>query len=76
MLLIQVFNQCISLTEKTGELEERLKILRRETTLATYTNISRGLFEKDKLIFSFMLCCDVLKSKGNLETVILFLILK
>ncbi|OXA50744.1 Dynein heavy chain 6, axonemal [Folsomia candida] len=59
----QVFNQCISLTEKTGELEERLKILRRETTLATYTNISRGLFEKDKLIFSFMLCCDVLKSK-------------
>jgi dynein heavy chain len=61
----QVFNQCIGSIEKTEELEERLKILRKETTLATYTNISRGLFEKDKLIFSFMLCCDVLKSKGN-----------
>lgn len=24
----------------------------------------RGLFEKDKLVFSFMMCCDIMKAGG------------
>ncbi|ODM98966.1 Dynein heavy chain 6, axonemal [Orchesella cincta] len=63
----QVFNQCIGSTEPSEELSERLEFLRGETSLATYTNISRGLFEKDKLIFSFMLCADILKSKDAIQ---------
>lgn len=58
----QVFATCIKSTETAADLEERLKVLRQETVYATYANICRGLFEKDKLIFSFMLTCDVLRS--------------
>lgn len=36
-------------------MQRRLQTLLNEITLAIYTNVSRGLFEKHKLIFSFML---------------------
>lgn len=62
----QVFCSCIASTEPSEELSVRLDFLRVETSKATYKNISRGLFEKDKLIFSFMLCSDILKSIGDI----------
>ncbi|KOB72814.1 Dynein heavy chain 6, axonemal, partial [Operophtera brumata] len=34
---------------------QRLEILHREITLSVYQNVSRGLFEKHKLVFSFLL---------------------
>lgn len=40
-----------------------------EITVALYNNVSRGLFEKDKLVYSFMLCaCILLKAKIIKET--------
>lgn len=52
---IQVFNQVIEKSEKSDVLETRLEILRREITLSVYRNVSRGLFERHKLVFSFLL---------------------
>jgi len=63
----QVFKQCIATVEATEELEERLRVLKKETTFATYVSISRGLFEKDKLVFSFMLCTDVMRSRDAIS---------
>ncbi|XP_015429803.1 PREDICTED: dynein heavy chain 6, axonemal, partial [Dufourea novaeangliae] len=51
----QVFNSVIEMTEKDEDLNRRLQTLLIEITLAVYTNVSRGLFEKHKLVFSFML---------------------
>ncbi|XP_043266980.1 dynein axonemal heavy chain 6 [Venturia canescens] len=51
----QIFNNVIETSEKSYELEIRLKILYDEITLAIYTNVSRGLFERHKLVFGFML---------------------
>nr|XP_033183004.1 dynein heavy chain 6, axonemal [Bombus vancouverensis nearcticus] len=51
----QLFNTVIETTEKEADLQRRLQTLLNEITLAIYTNVSRGLFEKHKLIFSFML---------------------
>ncbi|KAG7211512.1 hypothetical protein KM043_010780 [Ampulex compressa] len=51
----QIFNTVIDTTEKTQSLQRRLQILHDEITLAMYTNVSRGLFEKHKLVYSFML---------------------
>ncbi|XP_076377925.1 dynein heavy chain at 16F [Megalopta genalis] len=51
----QIFNLVIDSTEKDDNLARRLQNLLIEITLAIYTNVSRGLFEKHKLIFSFML---------------------
>ncbi|XP_076649863.1 dynein heavy chain at 16F [Halictus rubicundus] len=51
----QIFNLVIESTEKDENLSRRLQMLLVEITLAIYTNVSRGLFEKHKLVFSFML---------------------
>ncbi|XP_026730807.1 dynein heavy chain 6, axonemal [Trichoplusia ni] len=51
----QIFNQVIDKSEKSDVLETRLEILRREITLSVYRNVSRGLFERHKLVFSFLL---------------------
>ncbi|XP_076248728.1 dynein heavy chain at 16F [Calliopsis andreniformis] len=51
----QVFNTVIESTEKEDDLQKRLQVLFNEISLAIYTNVSRGLFEKHKLVFSFML---------------------
>lgn len=62
-----LFNVTIENSTKSKVLEERLEILLRETTIAIYTNVSRGLFEKDKLVFSFMLCAEILKLNGKIN---------
>lgn len=63
----QLFNATIETSTKAKELEKRLEILLDETTKAVYTNVSRGLFEKDKLVFSFMLCAEILKLNGKIK---------
>jgi dynein heavy chain, axonemal len=50
-----VFNAVIEKSEKCDVLETRLEILHREITLSVYRNVSRGLFERHKLVFSFLL---------------------
>jgi dynein heavy chain len=54
----------IDTSEKAEDLAVRLKILLDEITLAVYTNVSRGLFERHKLVFSFMLCASIFKQAG------------
>lgn len=63
----QLFNVTIEASPKSNVLEKRLEILLDETTKAVYTNVSRGLFEKDKLVFSFMLCAEILKLNGKIR---------
>lgn len=57
----------IATSEKDPDLETRLQMLYRETTLAVYTNISRGLFEHHKLIFSFMLCVNIMLKANEIS---------
>ncbi|XP_049884905.1 dynein axonemal heavy chain 6 [Pectinophora gossypiella] len=51
----QIFNLVIEKSERAESLEKRLEILHREITLSVYRNVSRGLFERHKLVFSFLL---------------------
>lgn len=62
--LPQLFNNTIESSEKADDLEARIQILLNETTMATYNNVARGLFEKDKLVFSFMLCGEIMKQEN------------
>ena len=66
-MIFQVFNIVIATTEKVDNLAARLKILLDEITLAMYTNVSRGLFERHKLVFSFMLCANIFKQAGDIS---------
>ena len=61
MCLFQLFNNTIESSPKSDDLSKRLQILLDCTTLAVYKNVARGLFEKDKLVFSFLLCGEIMR---------------
>uniref|UniRef100_A0A4W5QNL0 Uncharacterized protein n=1 Tax=Hucho hucho TaxID=62062 RepID=A0A4W5QNL0_9TELE len=63
----QLFNSTIEISEKSSVLEERLQILLDQTLLTSYTNVSRGLFEQHKTIYSFMLCVDIMRQRGEVS---------
>jgi dynein heavy chain len=60
----QLFVTCIGDSEKAADLDQRLENIIDYATLNIFTNISRGLFERHKLLFSFMLCAEVLQVAG------------
>uniref|UniRef100_A0A8C1NY02 Dynein, axonemal, heavy chain 6 n=1 Tax=Cyprinus carpio TaxID=7962 RepID=A0A8C1NY02_CYPCA len=47
-------------SEKHRDLSMRLQILLDQTLLSAYKNVSRGLFEQHKAIYSFMLCVEIM----------------
>lgn len=62
----QLFNTTIETSKKTDDLQHRLHILLEQTLLTAYVNVSRGLFEQHKLIYSFMLCVEIMRQQGFL----------
>ncbi|XP_070429815.1 dynein axonemal heavy chain 6 isoform X4 [Equus przewalskii] len=62
----QLFNTTIETSTRSDDLQQRMEILLEQTLLTAYVNISRGLFEQHKLIYSFMLCVEIMRQQGNL----------
>ena len=60
-----LFKKAIDMTPKSDELETRLDSLIDVSTKTIFTNVSRGLFSRDKLIFSFLICTSI--DRNNLE---------
>ena len=55
----KLFNIAIDQSEQHNELPVRLSFLIETITKVIFTNISRGLFERDKSIFSFLICTSI-----------------
>lgn len=55
----KLFNRSIAQSEKTEDVDKRLEILLNAVTFTLFTNISRGLFEAHKLIFSFLIITSI-----------------
>ena len=64
----RLFHICIDDSEKSDDLETRLKNIIDYSTEVIYVNICRGLFEKDKLTFSFLVCCAILRNAGEVSS--------
>ncbi|XP_066516038.1 dynein axonemal heavy chain 6 isoform X2 [Hoplias malabaricus] len=62
----QLFNSTIEGAEQHSDLQVRLQVLLDKTLLSFYTNVSRGLFEQHKSIYSFMLCVEIMMQRGDI----------
>eukprot|EP00764_Aduncisulcus_paluster_P008088 gnl/Carplike_NY0171/2637_a3544_383.p1 GENE.gnl/Carplike_NY0171/2637_a3544_383~~gnl/Carplike_NY0171/2637_a3544_383.p1 ORF type:complete len:1624 (-),score=590.72 gnl/Carplike_NY0171/2637_a3544_383:137-4699(-) len=60
---VNLFLQAIDTAPESDDIDERLKNLIEHLTSQLYATICAGLFEKHKLLFSFLLCLRVLGSE-------------
>ncbi|XP_015509159.2 dynein axonemal heavy chain 3 isoform X1 [Neodiprion lecontei] len=64
---IHLYTMAILNSEKSVELNTRMKNLNTYFTASIYRNVCRSLFEKDKLIFSFVLCIGLMRADNKVE---------
>ncbi len=59
-----LFITTIEKSQKGKTQDERIAILIKNITKSLFSNISRGLFEQHKTIFSFLICCSLKRYEG------------
>lgn len=53
---VKLFNRCIDLAQKSDDLDVRLQYVILSVVQNIFINVCRGLFEDNKLTFSFLIC--------------------
>jgi dynein heavy chain len=64
---LKLFNQRLEKSESSDKVDKRVKILIEDITYSFYEKISRGLFEKDKLIYCFLIVINIMLNDGRID---------
>jgi dynein heavy chain len=64
---VNLFEIAIAQAEKSDVIDERLKFLDNQFLESLFKNVCISLFEKDKMIFSFLLCLKLLELSKELD---------
>ncbi|KAM8930485.1 dynein axonemal heavy chain 1 isoform 1-T1 [Pelodytes ibericus] len=59
-----IFSASIANSERAETVEKRIKNINSHFTFSLFSNVCRSLFEKHKLMFSFLLCVRILMNQG------------
>jgi dynein heavy chain, axonemal len=63
----KLFNQRLQKSEKNPNVDRRVEILIEDITYNFYEKISRGLFEKDKLLYSFLIFINIALNESKIS---------
>ncbi|OQS02753.1 dynein heavy chain, partial [Thraustotheca clavata] len=63
----KLFVMRLEVSTKSEILQTRLDILMNDITMNMYVNVCRGLFEKDKVIFAFMIVSSILRQQHSIS---------
>ena len=63
----KLYIEAIDKAKKSEEVIDRVKFVNEYFTYSLYINVCRSLFEKDKLVFSFLLLAKILESRSLLN---------
>lgn len=63
----KLFNRRLEVSEKSDHKETRVDLVVKDITLSFYISICRGLFEKDKLMYSFLNTSSILRKAGLID---------
>lgn len=63
----KLFVNRLQSAEKSDDLDKRLAILIEDVTRSFYFSICRGLFERHKLLYSFLNSSSILRSRGDIN---------
>ncbi|XP_069937012.1 dynein axonemal heavy chain 3-like, partial [Cherax quadricarinatus] len=64
---INLYLQSIRCSDTSEDVDSRIQLLNKYLTRAIFLSVSRSLFERDKILFSFMLCVRLLQAQGGVE---------
>ncbi|XP_071037846.1 dynein axonemal heavy chain 3 [Parasteatoda tepidariorum] len=64
---ISLYHQSIDNSAKSTDVPRRITNLNEHFTASIYRNVCRSLFEKDKLLFSFLLCVGILRGRNAIN---------
>ncbi|KAF5300254.1 hypothetical protein FQR65_LT09209 [Abscondita terminalis] len=64
---INLYVSSIDRAGKSRELRKRISYLQENFTYNLYANVCRSLFERDKVMFSFLLCTRIMASRNKVD---------